>query len=103
MNRPGRARLRKRRPIVKRSFPKPLSDRLIVRGLTLLVMIAYLPILHAGFIWGDNHYVTHNSALRTLAGLASLWTDPTATPQYCPLVYTTFWVEYHVWHLHAVG
>jgi tetratricopeptide (TPR) repeat protein len=68
-----------------------------------LLVAAYIPALGAGFIWDDDGYVTGNQTLRSLAGLWRIWFDPSATPQYYPLVHTTFWLEYHLWGLHAFG
>ena len=67
------------------------------RALVAITILAYLPVLWAGFVWDDDSYVEHNSALRSLPGLWHIWSDPSATPQYYPLVHTTFWVEAHVW------
>ncbi len=69
----------------------------VAAALVAITVLAYLPTFHAGFIWDDDSYVEHNPTLRTLAGLWRIWTDPAATPQYYPLVHTTFWVEAHVW------
>ena len=63
----------------------------------LLVGIAYIPAYSCDFIWDDDHYVTDNGTLRTPAGLAMIWLEPETTPQYYPMVFTTFWVEYHLW------
>ena len=71
--------------------------------LLCLVVAAYLPTLRCGFIWDDNAYVTENGTLRDLAGLESIWLTPAATPQYYPLVHTSFWLEYHVWGLLPLG
>jgi tetratricopeptide (TPR) repeat protein len=71
--------------------------------IVLLTVLAYLPVWHAGFIWDDDDYVTQNATLRNLAGLKLIWLNPATTPQYYPLVYTTFWMEYHLWHLHPLG
>jgi protein O-mannosyl-transferase len=69
----------------------------------LLVVAAYLPVWHAGFIWDDDDYVTQNQTLRDLPGLQHLWFKLGATPQYYPLVHTTFWIEYHLWKLNPLG
>ncbi|HEX3872421.1 MAG TPA: tetratricopeptide repeat protein, partial [Pirellulales bacterium] len=61
------------------------------------------PALHAGYIWDDDLYVTENSTLRDLDGLAEIWFAPRATPQYYPLVHSMFWCEYHAWGLHPLG
>ena len=66
-------------------------------ALVAITILAYLPVLRAGFIWDDDSYVEHNAALRSADGLWQIWTDANATPQYYPLVHTTFWVEYHLW------
>jgi len=72
-------------------------------GLVALALAAHGRSVTNGFIWDDDYYVTHNGALHTLAGLRAIWADPSATPQYYPLVHTTYWLEYHVWGLAAAG
>jgi hypothetical protein len=71
--------------------------------LVALGLIAYQQIWHLGYIWDDDYYVTHNAALRDLHGLWRIWFDVTATPQYYPLVHSSFWLEYHFWGLNPVG
>ena len=75
------------------------------RGLVILgvLIMAYLPALRSGFIWDDDFYVTQNQTLRSMAGLRRIWLDPAATPQYYPLVHTSFWIEYHLWGLKPLG
>jgi protein O-mannosyl-transferase len=72
-------------------------------GLVAIGLAAHGRSVTNGFIWDDDYYVIHNGALRTLAGLRAIWADPSATPQYYPLVHTTYWLEYHVWGLAAAG
>src|SRR6185369_11771059 len=65
--------------------------RAAIAGLILLAtVVAYLPVFRAGFIWGDDGHVTP-PALRSLAGLARIWTEPRAAQQYYPLLHTAFW------------
>ena len=73
--------------------------------LVVLIFIAYLPALHSGFIWDDDDAVTNNLLLRTMDGLWKIWTHPSVIPQghYWPMVYTTFWMEYHLWGLSSFG
>jgi tetratricopeptide (TPR) repeat protein len=71
--------------------------------LVLLTVTVYLPALHGGFIWDDDSYVTENPTLRSLGGLEAIWLKPGATYQYYPLVFTSFWVEYHLWGLQPFG
>jgi Flp pilus assembly protein TadD len=82
-----------------------LQSRRWIWGLLLLclVALAYSPALHSGFIWDDDSYVTENLTLRNLRGLRQIWFTPAATPQYYPLVHTSFWLEYHFWGLAPHG
>jgi tetratricopeptide (TPR) repeat protein len=72
-------------------------------GLVLVTFLAYQPVWHAGFIWDDESYVTDNPALRSVDGLKGIWIKPGTTIQYYPLLFTSFWVEYHFWGLHPFG
>ena len=64
----------------------------IALGLALVaaVVLSFLPALEAGFIWNDDTYVTENPALDGLSGLGRIWTDPAASEQYYPLVFTAY-------------
>jgi tetratricopeptide (TPR) repeat protein len=84
---------------MKNAWKAPLAGALLV----LLTVTAYLPALHGGFIWDDDFYVTENPTLRSLRGLESIWLKPGATSQYYPLVFTSFWAEYHLWGLQPFG
>lgn len=75
------------------------TGALIVAG----VLIAYLPAIFGGFIWDDDSYLTENMLLREPGGLQRIWFEPRATPQYYPLVFTTFWIEHRLWGLHPLG
>jgi tetratricopeptide (TPR) repeat protein len=85
-----------------RSMPR----RLTIAGFAALLavmLVAYWPALHAGFIWDDDDYVTHNPTLGSIHGLYRIWFEPGAVPQYYPMVHTTFWIEHHLWGLNPVG
>ena len=71
-------------------------------GLLLLAFVSYLPALQGGFIWDDDDYVSENPLLRDADGLRRIWTT-TESPQYYPLVFTSFWVEHHLWGLEPAG
>lgn len=71
--------------------------------LFILTWVAYLPALQCGFIWDDDDYVTQNKTLRDTSGLWAIWTDFSATPQYYPLVHSSFWLEYQTWGLNPAG
>ena len=71
----------------------------LVLGATLL---AYLPSLGGAFIWNDGDYVTA-PALRSLGGLARIWTQVGVTQQYYPLLHSAFWVQHRLWGDHPLG
>lgn len=64
---------------------------------------AYVPAMRGGFVWDDPDYVINNDNLRTLDGLGRIWFVPKSSPQYYPLVHTTFWAEYQIWGLNPAG
>jgi len=72
-------------------------------ALVLAVVLAHAMALTAGFVWDDDDYVTENATLLDAPGLARIWTTLGATPQYYPLVHTTFWVEHHFWGERPLG
>ena len=65
--------------------------------LVLLVFLAYRPAAGGAFIWDDDDYVAQNPTLRTAGGLADIWLKPRSSPQYYPVVFTTYWLEYRLW------
>ena len=93
------------------SYPKrpamPSKTRVlpiaVAVAVAALAIFAYWPALQGGFIWDDDEYVTHNETLHSPNGLYQIWFEPGATPQYYPLVFSSFWVEYHLWRLNPVG
>jgi tetratricopeptide (TPR) repeat protein len=66
-------------------------------------VVAYAPAFRADFIWDDDQYLTENRVIRAPDGLKRTWLDPTANPQYYPLVFTTFWIEHRLWQLQPAG
>jgi len=71
--------------------------------LLLTTFVAYHPALTNGYIWDDDRYVSENPNLKDLEGLKDIWIIPKSSPQYYPLTFTTFWVEYHIWGLRPFG
>jgi protein O-mannosyl-transferase len=91
---------------VKAAPPQSFLQKSWAIGAVIVLLAAILPYAqapHLGFIWDDDAYVTGNATLRTWNGLWLIWTKFGATPQYYPLVHTTFWIEYHLWGLSAGG
>jgi protein O-mannosyl-transferase len=97
---------------MKRPSSKPSAKRpgnplifrlLLAAALLFLVLLAYWPALHAGFIWDDDRYVTDNAMLTAPDGLRQIWFSPHKQSQYFPLVYTTFRLERQLWGLAPLG
>ena len=68
-----------------------------------LVLAAHAPAIGAGFIWDDDAYVTANPYLFDGAGLHQIWFRVGATNLYAPVLFTTFWLEQHLWGLNPLG
>ena len=83
------------------AFPSPPSwfrrDWVLGLILILFVIVAYMPIWHAGFIWDDDAMLTANPCIVGPLGLKEIWTTNAA--DICPFVLTTFWVERALWGL----
>ncbi len=66
-------------------------------GLFALVLVVYFPTTWALSIWDDESYLLGNPNLGDFAGLARIWFSPRSSPQYYPVVFTSFWLESHLW------
>ena len=71
--------------------------------LAILCAIVYTHFLQNSFIWDDDYYLTKNLLLNDIDGLKRIWLDLGATPQYYPLVFTSFWIEHKFWALDPLG
>jgi protein O-mannosyl-transferase len=71
--------------------------------LGLLVVVAYLPALSAGYVWDDDALLTANKNVQSLEGLVETWKNPRANNDFYPLTHTSFWVEYHLWGYAPLG
>jgi tetratricopeptide (TPR) repeat protein len=71
------------------------SKRTILQVLlmSLLIFIMYFPVLKAGYIWDDDAYVANNLNLQSAQGFRRIWLEPRTSPQYYPLVFSSFWIE----------
>jgi tetratricopeptide (TPR) repeat protein len=87
---------------VIRAEPFRLPRGLAAAALAAIAVLAYLPVLRAGFVWDDDSLVTGNVLLRSAAGLRQIWFS-TVPSDYWPVTLTTFWAEWHLWGLHAAG
>ncbi|MFG0248099.1 MAG: tetratricopeptide repeat protein [Phycisphaeraceae bacterium JB051] len=78
--------------------------RWVLWGLMLLTLLVYSRALTCGYIWDDDFYVTNNPVLTNgITGLTDAWLKPGSTPQYYPLVFSTFWIEHQIWGFWAGG
>ncbi len=71
--------------------------------LVVLTLVAFAPVVHAGYIWDDDGYVTGNPLLKNGAGLFDMWLRLGSTTIYSPVVFTTLWAGYQVWGLNPLG
>ncbi|MBK7977129.1 MAG: tetratricopeptide repeat protein [Deltaproteobacteria bacterium] len=72
-------------------------------AIVVAAVAAYAPALRAGYVWDDDKHVTENPTLRGFGGLRAIWSDGFATPQYYPLVHTSYWIEHRLWGLAPFG
>jgi len=85
------------------SKPSPKTEVVAVGFIILATLIAYIPAIRGGFVWDDDAYVYNNKTLRSADGLRQIWFDFKATPQYYPMVHTSYWLEYRLWGLNPAG
>ena len=71
-------------------------------SLILLVILAYWPLVHAGFIWDDTAWLVKNHAVHHWSGLPAIWWLISSSTQYYPLVYTAFLLQYKLWGLNTL-
>ena len=73
------------------------SDRWSLPTVALIVGLCFLSYLYvlfeAQWIWDDPDYVWRNPLLVQEDGLSAIWRDATNTPQYYPIVHSTFYFE----------
>jgi hypothetical protein len=74
-----------------------------VAALLVLLATAYLPVTWAAYVWDDRPYLVENAAVQDAGGLRRIWLAPGATPQYYPVVFSAFWLEYRLWGLDPTG
>lgn len=84
-------------------WPEWLWEAIAAAGLIALTLVVYIPAMQAGYIWDDAQYVLNNQTLRSADGLRRIWFQIGATPQYYPMVHTTYWLEYQLWGLDPTG
>ncbi|PYK29247.1 MAG: O-GlcNAc transferase, partial [Verrucomicrobia bacterium] len=71
-------------------------DWLFALALLVVTFLVYAPAWNGQPIWDDETHLTPPQ-LRSLHGLARIWTEPAAAPQYYPVLHTVFWIEQKLW------
>ena len=64
-------------------------------ALVALVLLVYLPVWNAGFVWDDEMLTTGQAGASAWQNLRDIWTSSAA--DICPLTLTTFWLEHLCW------
>lgn len=82
--------------------PQVLSLRWSGPAIFALVLVCYWPALGGGLVWDDAAHVT-KPELRSLGGLARIWTDVHATQQFYPVLHSAFWLEHRLWGDATIG
>lgn len=70
--------------------------------LGLLTAVTYLPVWRAGFVWDDSSLITENRMIYGNDGLRRFWLT-TEAPDYYPLTWSLWWVEWRLWGEHPTG
>ncbi len=71
--------------------------------ISIIFVIAYSPAMQGGFIWDDDLYLINNITLQSWHGLLDIWFIPKNNPHYYPMLFSGFWLEYHMWGLEPLG
>ncbi len=71
-------------------------DWFLAIALLIVTLTAYSPAWNGKPIWDDDVHLTRPD-LRSLNGLAQIWTHLGSTQQYYPVVHTVFWAEHRIW------
>jgi len=75
-----------------------MSSRVRSAGRAALLLaaclLAYIPAFRAGFVFDDHALIETNRALQ--GPLWQIWTDRTG-PDYWPLTWTAYWIEWRLW------
>jgi tetratricopeptide (TPR) repeat protein len=82
--------------------PRALRRFLPTVLIVAVALLAYAPVLRAGFVWDDDLFLTDNPLIRASDGLYRFWFT-TQPPDYFPLTSTMLWFEWRLWHLWGTG
>jgi protein O-mannosyl-transferase len=70
-------------------------------ALLAAILLVYVGVFRAGFIWDDDTHVTANPVIVGPLGLKEIWT--TSAANYFPLVLTSYRLQHALWGLDPLG
>jgi tetratricopeptide (TPR) repeat protein len=70
--------------------------------LAAITVLVYLPAMRGGFIWDDKEMTIENPLVTSARGLCDIWLGKNL-PEYHPLTYSVFWLEWQWWGIHPAG
>lgn len=70
--------------------------------LVILTFVVYFPALHSGFVFDDYNLITENRLIKASDGLHRFWFT-TEAPDYYPLTWSLWWLEWRLWGGSAAG
>lgn len=76
---------------------RPFSQKIAAATLALATLGVYAPGLWNGFVGlDDKPYISENPLVTQVGGFWRIWAT-TDAPQYYPLTFSTYWLEYRAW------
>jgi len=89
-------------PTQKRRLKRRPGTFALWSGLTVFItLVSYWPALHGGFVWDDS-MIVQNRMITSSDGLYHFWLT-TQAPDYYPLTWSLWWIEWRLWGNNAMG
>jgi protein O-mannosyl-transferase len=75
---------------------------LLALVLAVVTVVVYFPALGGGFVFDDDNLITRNRLIHASDGLYRFWFT-TEAPDYYPLTWSLWWLEWRLWGNGAMG
>ena len=75
---------------------------LAAAALAAITVLVYLPAMRNGFVWDDREMAIDNPLVKSAGGLGEIWLGK-KLPEYHPLTYSVFWLEWRLWGANPAG